>query len=429
MTEQNEPCFETDAPTKQLNQIQTPFGLRGVYDSISFCNRCGSCIEQCPTYRLTGIETYSPRGRNQAARLILEGKLKIKEKKLQASLSSCTLCGRCTQVCGAKIPTSQHVLEMHRASHGRHLPFLLQTFLSLRGEKPRAFQLCMNVFLKGKFLWKAVSCLPGLSWLKSAAEQLPGKIVPLQKHLKQADVPHTDKNPKFIYLPSFEAEFLQPQIALSSLRLLNRAGKTDCWLNTACGLFEYVYGDLRQSKRLLRRLIQRHRQNQPIVPLVTDSLDVYHFLKLAPQLFSGQEHLANQAQTFADSVRFITEFFNERSLTPPSISLPVQLDYGALFSRESAPLIQSISLFKTLFKQNFVECEYTAFDTPAFGYAFVAGNQNAQMMLEVVKKIAQKQTKTVFTFSGLCALELNKALSRLYPDAEARHIVCIADKI
>ena len=148
------------------------------------------------------------------------------------------------------------------------------------------------------------------------------------------------KNPRFIYLPSFEAEFLQPEIALTSLQLITKKASADCWLNTACGLFEYVYGDLRQSRKILRRLIRKHRcVKKGSLPLVTDSLDVYHFLIQAPQLFSQRKHLALQAKRFAKQVRFITDFFPKKISVPTDIKGPVQLDYGSLFCRE-APLLK-----------------------------------------------------------------------------------------
>ena len=64
-------------PTRHLAALDTPFGPRAVYDSVSFCNRCGSCQQACPTYLFTSQETFSPRGRNQLVRLITEGKLKL----------------------------------------------------------------------------------------------------------------------------------------------------------------------------------------------------------------------------------------------------------------------------------------------------------------------------------------------------------------
>ena len=404
------------------------FGDRNFYDSVTFCNRCGSCIQVCPTYQLTGLETHAPRGRNQAVRLILERKLKYSDT-LQDSFNACTLCGRCTQACGAKIPTAQHVLHMQQTIAKRRLPALLQALLSLRGRNSVLFQHVVKIGFALRPLWKILACLPGLNWLKLAATRLEKKPLSLLAALEQAHLTWSSKNPKLIYLPSLEAEFIEPQIAVSSLKILNRDGRTDCWLNTPTGLFEYVYGDVRQSKRLLRRLIRKYNTaTYGTLPLVTDSLDVYHFLKQAPQLFNRHKRLTFQAQQLAEKLHFITEFFPKNISAADRFAQPVQLEMGSLFSRESAPILQSFSLLKTLFKQNFVECEYTAFDTPAFGYPFSAGNQNERMMVEVVKQIARKQTKTIFTFSGLCALELNEALRRFYPAAKAQHIVYIADK-
>ena len=429
MNELNNPMFEPLALSKHIDQLQTPFGPRGIYDSVSFCNRCGSCAQVCPTFRLSGRETDSPRGRNQAARLILEGRLKVTDAGLTDSLFSCILCGRCTQICAGKIPTAQHVLEMQRTLKKRKLPFLLQHILTLRGKQPKLFRIIVRTALFLRPLWKILASIPGLNWLKEVDLLLPKKIISLPKKITQKQLTVYEKNIDFIYIPSLEAEFLQPEIATASLKLLNLRGHTALWNNTACGLFDFVYGDLRQSRRLLRGLIRRYRTTENgTLPLVTDSLDVYHFLKLAPQVFAENTQLHQHARQLADCVRFITDFFPENLTIPDDISLPVQLDFGTLFNRESAPIFQSISLFKTLFEQNFVECEYTDFDTPAFGYRFTRMNRNAAMQFERAKNIARNQVKTVFTFSGLCALELDVTLRRFYPAAKARHIVCLIDK-
>ena len=68
-------------PKRHLTLLDTPFGERSVYDSLCFCNRCGSCQQACPTYWLTHEETFAPRGRNQLARLIAEKKLNVKNSR------------------------------------------------------------------------------------------------------------------------------------------------------------------------------------------------------------------------------------------------------------------------------------------------------------------------------------------------------------
>lgn len=54
------PVLDPLRPERHLPVLQTPFGQRSVYDSISFCNRCGSCQQACPTYLLTAQEPFPP---------------------------------------------------------------------------------------------------------------------------------------------------------------------------------------------------------------------------------------------------------------------------------------------------------------------------------------------------------------------------------
>ena len=90
------PQLDPQHPARHLCRLETPFGARTVYDSVSYCNRCGSCQQACPTYLLTLQETFSPRGRNQLVRLAAEGKLNLTRNRRQAeeTLNSCLLCGR-----------------------------------------------------------------------------------------------------------------------------------------------------------------------------------------------------------------------------------------------------------------------------------------------------------------------------------------------
>jgi len=64
------------------------------YDAASQCSRCGYCEQACPTYVVSGKESYSPRGRNQIVRMMMEGKF-ADPASAQDALDSCLLCGAC----------------------------------------------------------------------------------------------------------------------------------------------------------------------------------------------------------------------------------------------------------------------------------------------------------------------------------------------
>lgn len=77
------------------------------------CIRCGLCLPACPTYRLTGLESASPRGRLQAMSMVLEGIAAVDEA-FDEVISYCLGCRACEAVCPGLVPYGR-ALEGARA--------------------------------------------------------------------------------------------------------------------------------------------------------------------------------------------------------------------------------------------------------------------------------------------------------------------------
>ena len=64
------------------------------------CVQCGLCLPVCPTFRLTGRETASPRGRLHAMSAVAEGVVAVDEAFADV-IDFCLGCRACEPVCPA----------------------------------------------------------------------------------------------------------------------------------------------------------------------------------------------------------------------------------------------------------------------------------------------------------------------------------------
>jgi glycolate oxidase iron-sulfur subunit len=81
-------------------------------DPLRACVHCGLCLEDCPTYRLTGDEGNSPRGRLLLWRSMDEGRVEPDEWT-DFYTDECVGCLACETVCPANVPYA-HLLEKAR---------------------------------------------------------------------------------------------------------------------------------------------------------------------------------------------------------------------------------------------------------------------------------------------------------------------------
>src|SRR5215211_2294207 len=84
------------------------------------CVHCGMCLSSCPTYRITGQEMSSPRGRLWLMNAVAEDRLELLDPVFDEQMYQCLNCRACEAVCpsgvhyGPLVEASRAQLEQHR---------------------------------------------------------------------------------------------------------------------------------------------------------------------------------------------------------------------------------------------------------------------------------------------------------------------------
>ncbi|HKE01893.1 MAG TPA: 4Fe-4S dicluster domain-containing protein, partial [Planctomycetota bacterium] len=216
------------------------------------CVHCGLCLPVCPTYRLSGLESSSPRGRIYLMRAAADGRLAEKSDAYAEELAFCLVCRACETVCPSGVQF-EALMEHARADERR--------------ARPLGFAL--------RFLLERV--LPSRRWLRTLAAILgPPSRSPLRGWLRSLDaratffptIPRRDERrelPALIpaqgerrgrvaLLEGCVASQLLADVNHAAARVLSRAGfEVATWKSpSCCGALHAHAGELDFAARLAR---------------------------------------------------------------------------------------------------------------------------------------------------------------------------------
>ena len=83
-------------------------------DDLVTCVACGLCLPHCPTYRVTGLEIASPRGRIAAMRAVQHEGAPI-DGEFVSAMDACVQCRGCEAACPSSVPFGE-LMEGARAA-------------------------------------------------------------------------------------------------------------------------------------------------------------------------------------------------------------------------------------------------------------------------------------------------------------------------
>jgi glycolate oxidase iron-sulfur subunit len=272
-------------------------------DELVACVACGLCLPHCPTYRVTGLETASPRGRIAAMQAVeLEGS--ALDATFERYMEECVQCRGCEAACPSSVPFG-HLMEGARVALQEHRrrarpwPRRIVEWVGYRIVLPRHWLLL------------------ALSWLLAVAQRLrlvPRRIAVPRISLRalRRPLPAATGDAGDAYLfPGCVMDAWQRDTHRAALRVMEAAGAwpalpgrgADC-----CGALHLHAGRVEEARRLARRVIASMPGEAPIV---VDSAGCGAAMKDYGRLLG-----ADEAASFAARVRDFSEWLVGRTPLP-----------------------------------------------------------------------------------------------------------------
>ena len=279
-------------------------------DDLSTCVHCGLCLNACPTFRVTGLETESPRGRIYLMTQWRRGGLPFTEE-LATHIDLCLGCRTCEAVCPSGVPYGR-IIEGGRAEVER-----------LRRPNPRSILVRQalrrllahpgRLALAGG-LTRAAQRL-GLTGLVPQGRTLPrlaGRYRPPAGGVAPAI---GERRHRVAFLVGCVMPIFYREAHEASVRLLQLAG-CEVWFapgQRCCGALFAHNGDLEEARRLRER-------NQQV-------LGMEDFDALVVNSAGCGAHLKDFYPNLGPRVRDLTEFLVEVGLPAPRREQRLRVTY------------------------------------------------------------------------------------------------------
>jgi len=144
------------------------------HDELAACVSCGLCLPYCPTFRVTGEEALSPRGRIAAMRIIDEGG--PMDEAYERIIQTCIQCRACETACPSSVPFGRLMEGARQALVPRSVPAWQRAAYRILAHP----QLLNGLTAIGGLAQRARLVPPALSRRLALPERLPVRQIPLE---------------------------------------------------------------------------------------------------------------------------------------------------------------------------------------------------------------------------------------------------------
>lgn len=269
---------------------------------LATCVNCGLCLPHCPTYRLTGEESASPRGRINAMRAVAEGHAQV-DRTFASFMDLCLACRACEDVCPSHVPFGR-MMESARAQ-----------IEPLRTRRARFVRwLGLDVALpRRKLLWLTAALQPlARPLLGRRIRGLVPRPTELFRRLPRVTEPDDEVRGTVAVLSGCVQDRWFRPVNRATIRVLARNGWRVLVPRTqvCCGALGAHNGRLDTARRLAERNLHAFADAEVVI---VNAAGCGAHLKEVGELLGSDE-----ARAFGSKVYDVMEFLHERGVEPPA---------------------------------------------------------------------------------------------------------------
>jgi glycolate oxidase iron-sulfur subunit len=412
-------------------------------DLLRACVHCGMCLSSCPTYRLTGQEMSSPRGRLWLMRAVADDRLDLLDPLFDEQMYQCLNCRACEAVCpsgvhyGPLVEASRAQLEQHRP---RPLPQRALRWLGLEW-----------LFADDRRLRRVVGLLrlSQRSGLTALARKL-GILRRLGMQDLEALTPKISRRPLIpgherwtadsVDGPPRRARLFNGCVMGTVFANTNRAAARVVARNGAdidvpvaqqcCGALHVHAGMMDDARILARRNIDAFASSGDD-PIIVTAAGCGAALKEYGYLLKDDPEYAVKATRFSARVRDFTEYLGDRELVPPTRAIrrqvtyqePCHLVHAQRISRQPRELMAAIPGLELIeMKESSLCCGSAGiYNIIREEMANDLGDRKALHVMETT-------AAEVITANPGCQMQVSASLRRNGATAKVRHIADLLDE-
>jgi glycolate oxidase iron-sulfur subunit len=334
---------------------------------ISTCVHCGLCLPSCPTYRETGLEMFSPRGRIYLMKAVADGRIGLESDVFQEQMSACLNCRACEAVCPSGVEYGQ-ILEAsrtqieHARADGRLPPHPWLVQLMRGGAFGLMFKRLALFRLFSRMMWlyqrSGAQALARRGMLKLLKlDQTETLLPPISDHfvVPQGQVYAAEAGPARYHVALLAGCIMSTAFAnvhAATIRVLQKNG---CEVllppdQGCCGALHVHGGDMDGGRELARRNIAAF-EGLGLDAIIVNAAGCGSTMKEYGHLLHDDPAWAERANAFAAKVKDVSEFLggielNTRDLRPVHATVtyqePCHLAHAQRISAQPRALLRAI---------------------------------------------------------------------------------------